>query len=157
MSYQRLLAEAAPELDLCDFPSESDSETEYKPIRSQIRDLREMLEQGNSVYQQEGRIYIRYQGVVTFQIVMNRPFVLESLANSRSDTPDTCCDNRIYLEGIAEFPVYSEDVTSNPARNQLSNFWFSFVEHGLGDVLRLHQIKTPPERSPTPDILTDSV
>lgn len=164
MAYQRLLAEVVPDLDLRDFQTESISDTEAKPIRSQIRDLSELLEKGVGVYSRDDRIYLRYHGVATFRIEINYQ-EQESPSPVPSDLDHHCSpepsdiplDNRIYLEGIEEFPVYLEATASNPARNQLANFWFSFVEHGLQDVLRVHQIELPSERAGTPDFLSGSV
>ena len=63
--------------------------------------------------------YVRYHGCVTFQAVMNYQIPPEADFLHRLIIQD----NRIYMEGLTEFPVYTEDIVGQ-ANNCLANFGF---------------------------------
>ena len=157
MAYQRLLSDACPDLDLRDMESTqgvavSDEES-LGSIKQQVRELSRLLERGVGCYYRDDKVYVRYHGSVTFQIVMNYQIPPEA-----DSSPSTLSvqDNRIYMEGLTEFPVYTEDIVGQ-ATNCLANFWFSFVEHGLSQVLSAHQIEISDSVPSVPDVRSPHV
>jgi hypothetical protein len=147
MAYQRLLSDSCPEIDLSEITViDAEDETKIPPKRNQVRELSSMLERGVGVFLRNNKIYVRYHGQVTFRIEMNYIIPIDSDDQNAVIPPK---DNRIYMEDLEEYPVYLEEVSDSDI-NQLANFWFSFVEHGLDQVLQAHQIQVP-DRPTTPE------
>ena len=162
MAYQRLLSDSCPEIDLSEITvTDAEDDTKIPPKLNQVRELSSMLERGVGVFLRKNKIYVRYHGQVTFRIEMNYVIPIDPEDHTTAIPPK---DNRIYMEDLEEYPVYLEEVGDGNI-NQLANFWFSFVEHGLEQVLQAHQIQVPdrpttpehlttPQRPTTPDLLS---
>jgi len=146
MAYQRLLSEAFPVVNVDDIILEEtkDSGSTTPSKRHQVRRLSRMLESGVVCYLRNNKIYVRYHGQVTFRIEMNYIIPIDTDEPIPSIPPQ---DNRIYLENLEEYPVYLE-ATREGNLNQLANFWFSFVDHGLDQVRSVHGITKPDTPEP---------
>lgn len=141
MAYQRLLSDACPTIDIDEIGViDTSNEVSGPPSqRQQVRELSPLLETGVGCYCRDKKTFVRYHDKITFRIEMNYVVPLDTSDLVENLPPK---ENRVYMEGIDEYPVYLEEVTG-VSTNLLANFWFSFVEHGLGPVLSAHKIIKP--------------
>jgi hypothetical protein len=121
--------------------------------QNQIEDLDLLLDDGVHVVYEDSKVFIKYKDQITFRI----EHLKKLTPPVNEDNPDLLeldiqYENNIYVDSvkrntsdltepeISELPVYTEKANTEESK-VLGNFWISFVEHGLAQVLDSFSIK----------------
>ena len=120
--------------------------------QNQIEDLDLLLDEGIHVIYEDKKVYVKYKDVITFHI--EHLVEVDNTCDDNNTALDKGYENNIYVESLGDaklevntretdirnLPVYTESADTEDSKI-LGNFWISFVEHGLTQVLKSYNIK----------------